>query len=1087
MNRKIIKKTIAVTTLTAFLGCNTLAVAAPLSLAQTPLFLASNTPPNVMVLYGNSNSMDEQADGQAVGSANSNSKSEITRNAVKNLISNYQGKINMGLMAYAQNNIALNDLSNSPYDASYNPNNYNPNWTGSRTSSTNKKFRIVNPSNTNNYIYYNVALPSYGPVQSNKANDTLFCFTTDTRSKAFSNGEKIVNNNINDPSSGPWLSYNCYGSKTNTVDAGPTSSSANNPAPTSNASTAGYSSSMGSYSFYPTDSDLAQGITNYGNQIAQSYVSPAWFSNTSPGYGYVHVPIAALTSTQATKLNTKLGTSQFTTSNTQTNAAYPLVNAGLTPLAGAVNTASRYFGGTLSSSTQGGPLPAPPNACNQNFLLMLTDGLPSVLSNGNISYDTNALLTDLTTSVSNIKKNQNVTSYVVGFSLPYGVSISQLNNIAQAGGTNTPYYANDPATLSTALNNVFSDIISRTSAASSVALNSGYISNGDTVYQARFNSGDWSGDLLAIPLGAGGSLPSDLVNSAKWRSAVQVESQSQNPTNRVILTTKSSTGLGIPFRWPANAASPSTSELDVNQTNYLSTNPTTSSSDSNGSLRLNYLRGDQSQEGTLFRKRSTTTLGDIVDSAPILIKTPQANYTTSDYITFKNNYANRQQVIYVGSNDGMLHAINASNGQEMFGYVPNAVFSKLNQLTSLNYSHQYYVDGSPNYADVQYSDGSWHTVLVSGMGNGAPGIFALDVTDPSKFTEANASSIVKFEYTNVNNADIGYIQQPPSIVKLNTGKWAAIFGNGWNNSGTGQASLFVVDIETGALITEISTGVGNTTTPNGLSNPTPVSVNGNGTVDYVYAGDLYGNMWKFDLSNSNSNKWGVALGGSPLFSTPGTQPITEQPEVTVSPNGGYMVLFGTGQYLQNYDISTTSTQAFYGIWDNNPTATIKLNQLQQQTITSTGSYRNVTGSAVDYSKKQGWYMNLPSPGERSVTNPVLTGGYVYFSTLTPSTSACSYGGASWLMTVDYLNGLQPTKPMYDTNGDGKINSSDSIVAGVGLSGIASSPTILKGLGSTNSPIQELFFNLSTGGIANVYSSGGNSSSRRLSWANLRQM
>jgi type IV pilus assembly protein PilY1 len=1062
-------------------SCINQAYSAPLALSQAPLFLSTTTIPNIMILYGNSNSMDTQADGQAAGSANADSKSEITRQAVKELISNYQNRVNMGLMAYAQNNITLRDMSNSPYDVSYNPLHYDPTWNGDRASATKKKFRTPNPTDAGKFIYYNVALPSYGGVQSDKTKNNFFCFTSNTRSKAFSNGEVIVNNDISNANSGPWLPYSCYFRKTNTRNAGPTNTST--PGDTTNATTAGYSSSVSTNTrFMPTDSDLAQGITNFGNQLAQSYVSPAWFSNSSPGYGYVHVPVGLLNAAQITKLNTKLGTAQFNTTNTQTNASYPLVNAGLTPLAGAVNTANTYFSGKLSNTSQGGTFPLPPNSCGKSYLLMLTDGLPSVLADGKISYNTKTLLDDLTLSVKNLKEQDDVNSYVVGFALPYGVSISQLNSIAAAGGTNLPFYADDPETLSAALNNVFTDIISRTSAASSVALNSGYVSNGDKVYQARFSSADWSGDVLSIPLDNSGALPADIVTAATWKAATSMKTQTAS--NRVIITYKPSLNRGIAFRWPSNVTSPTISELDVSQTSSLNLSPTMNNNDNLGSSRLNYLRGDRTNESGLFRKRSGL-LGDIVNSSPVLVKAPQSNYLTSDYSAFRNTYTNRTPIIYVGANDGMLHGFNAETGKEVLGYVPNAVFSNLSQLTSTTYSHRYYVDGTPKVGDVQFIDNSWRTMLVSGMGHGAKGIFALDVTNPTSFTEANARNIARFEYTSENNADVGNIQSAPSVIKMNNGKWAAVFGNGWNNSGSGKASLMIVDIETGQLIKQLTTNAGNTTTPNGLSNPTVVDVDGNGTADYAYAGDIYGNMWKFNLTNASSDNWNVAFNNAPLFVTGTAKSITSQPEVSLSPNGGYMVMFGTGQYLQNADLGSTSQQTLYGIWDNN--AVVTAAQLKQQTINQVNSnFRNVTTGLVNYPTQKGWYINLPSLGERSVTDSLLSGGNVFFSTLTPSNITCSYGGTSWLMSVNYLHGNQPESPIFDSNADKEINTNDTIYAGTSLVGISSAPTILKGLGNANRPLQELFFNLSSGNVTGVYTSASRYSSRRTSWRSVNQ-
>lgn len=1055
------------------------ASASLLSFTNVPLFLVSNATPNIMIIYGNSNSMDEQADGQAVGSASIVSKSEISRTAVKVVINANLLRFNMGLSAYGQTGVLAQDLSNSPYDISYNPSYYNPIWIGARNSATNKKFRITNPANTSSYIYYNVALPSYGPVQANKANNNLYCFTSDTRSNAFSNGEVIVNNNLNDANSGPWLPFNCYTSKkslTAPYDAGPTAGAINN-APTSNGTVAGYSSLMGTYNFYPTDSDLAQGITNYGNQLSQSYVSPAWFANSAVGYGYIHTPIATLTNAQAAKMITKLGTSQFTTSGTETNAAYPLVNAGLSPIASTVNTVTNYFNGNLSQSIQGGPLAAPPNSCGLNFNIILTDGLPSVLANGQISYDPPTLLNDLTASVTNARNN-GIYSYVVGFALPYGVTASQLDQIAAAGGTTKSYLATDAATLNAVLSNVFSSIVATTSASSSVALNSGYISSGDYIYQARFQSSDWSGDLLAIPVSAKGVIPGDQVNNAAWRSGVQINAQSY--TSRNIITMKGSSGVGIPFRWPANIIAPTSTELDTTQSTLLNTNPTTTLNDGAGNKRLNFLRGDGTYESSLFRTR-TYKLGDIIDSAPIIEIPPNGVSNSASYTSFKQAYASRPKVVFVGANDGMMHAINTTNGNEIFGYVPNAVFNQLNQLTSPTYKHQYFVDGSPNISDINNS--VWKTVLVSGMGQGAKGIFALDITNPTTFNETNASTLAKFEYTSANNADLGYIQGQPSIVKLNNGKYAAVFGNGYNNSGNGQADLFIVDADTGVLIREITTGAGSPSNVNGLSPVSAIDSDGNGTVDYVYGGDLNGNMWKFDITSTNPANWGVSFSGSPLFNT--GKPITTQPEVTLNPiSGGNMIEFGTGLYLQSSDNSSLTANAFYGLWDNGTPIT-SLSSLVQQTVTSTvvgsPSYRNVSQNPVSYPAQRGWYLTFPTAGERNVSNAVLQNGNITFSTVIPSTATCSYGGTSWLYTLNFLNGNQNNAPTYDTNKDGVINSSDANYGSVGLASIASSPTILQGLGTNNSPMQEVFLNQSNGSVVGIITSTSQNGNKRISW------
>ena len=1070
-NKKFKKTILTILIAQSLLTASSMALAAPLVLSQTPLFLSVNTPPNVMIMYGNSNSMDADATGAAVGSASTSGKSEISRKAVKDIVTAYKDKINLGLMGYQQQNTVAKDLYNSPYDVSFDPLNYNPTYTGPRESSTDKKYRTPNLTDIGKFIYYNVASPSYldsGYSSSNALNANFFCYTADNKSKAFSNGEVIFNNNISDPQSGTWLPYNCFNSKSGIKNSGPAS----------NFSTAnGYTNNSVALTgtLFPTDSDLAKGVTNFGNQITGNYVSKTWFSNKPTLGGYVHTPVSLLNTIQSTQVNTKLGTSQFVI-NAPIDKTQPLQNAGLSPIAGSVLTAGKYFKGTLNSSVEGGTLPAPPSSCGKDFLIMLTDGLPSVLSSGAISYDPADLLTDLKNTVSQVKTTQALTTYVVGFSLPFGVNPSQLNSIAAAGGSGSSYYADDSTTLNTALNNVFSDVIARTGASSSVALNSGYVSSDNKVYQARFNSLDWSGDLLSIPLDSNGNLPVDLISNTTWKASVTTGSKAH--TMRTILTIKENTGKGIPFRWPANIATPTLNEMDISQTTPLNKDPSGVLPDNLGSIRLNFLRGDRTQEGTTFRKRSTV-LGDIINSAPILVKSPEATKTSASYLAFKQSQINRPAVIYVGANDGMMHGFKASNGEEILAYVPKSVFKNLNQLSSKSYTHRYFVDGSPNVGDVFYN-GNWQSVLVGGMGAGGRGIYSLDITNPQNFSEANAANIVKFEFNESNDLDVGFISGAPSIVQLNNGRTAALFGNGYNSTGTGQSSLFLVDIETGVLIKKISTGVGSTLTPNALANPTPVDSDGNGTIDFVYAGDLTGKMWKFDLSSDNISQWNVAYNKNPLFDT--GKPITQQADVTPHSLGGYMVSFGTGKFIEVSDNINIDSNSFFGLWDNESNVINNLSDLQAQTVTSqTPTSRQVSSTAVNYPTKRGWYLTLPSSGERSVTDPIIKGGKVIFTTLVPSSAQCSFGGTSWLMEVDYLNGTQSKTPSFDTNKDGVISSTDTPTSGIALLGIASAPTILQGLGDKNRPLQKIFTNESTGNISSILNQGSKLTSRRTSW------
>lgn len=1065
--------------------------AAGLALSQVPLFVSSSQKANVLLLLDNSNSMDESANGAAVGSSSANSKSEIARSVARSLIDTYVGKINMGLMAYQQNTPLAYYLHNSPYDISYNPANYNASYSGARNSAT-KASQADNPTDSGKFLYYNVALPFYASTNQGSA----FCYAP--TATAFNNGEN--------PVSGPWDSYRCFTTKTGSSDAmvSPLPSGGIKAAETA----LGYSGLVGTYVFSPTDSDLAQGILDFGKLMAWTYVGRTWFSNSSPGKGYVHTPVAALTAAQATTLKSKLACNIPGTPSPCTSAG--LQNAGLTPIEGSLITAKDYFAGNLGAAAQGGPLAAPPNSCGKDFVVLLTDGLPSNDQNGNVVANPSTALTAAASAASQLR-TAGSKAYVVGFALPYGVAASQLNTIAAAGGTGTAYAATDLSSLTSTLGDIFSDILAQTGSAATVATNSTSLVADSAIFQAKFDSGDWSGRLFSYSLGTSGSIAS----TPNWMAGA---ADSPPPAyyvalpaagSRRIITTKATAGMGIPFRWPADPTAPSTTELDSGQTAALGS-----------SAVLSYLRGDASNEGSgagQYRPRPAGKLGDIVNSSPVYVVKPKLGYPDSfegsAYSTFRITYASRAPMLYVGANDGMLHAFEASTGTEKLAFIPNAVLPKLANLASNAYTHRYYVDGTPTVADAYYG-GAWHTILVGGLNAGGQGIYALDVTDPLTFSEANAGTLVRWEFTDSNDADLGYTFSQPVIGRMANGKWAAIFGNGYNNteadghaSTTGQAYLYVVDLQTGALLAKLATKAGSATTPNGLASPNAVDVDGDNIVDYVYAGDLQGNLWKFDLTATNASAWKVAYGSSgspqPLFTAEdaagATQPITAKPAVGLHPTqgNGYLVYFGTGKYIETGDNGTvgTQTQTFYGIWDNDATVSGRV-ALQAQTLTggfteSAAEWRAVSQNSVNWSSQKGWYLDLAT-AEKQVSDAVLRNGRIIFTTLTPSSGTCAAGGNSWLMELDAETGGALKETPFDVNGDGIYSTADfrttsgatgtgaKAVGGTKLGdGIAGKPTIV----NEGKVKQHKYFSKSDGSLKELgESTGGNSG--RVSWREL---
>jgi type IV pilus assembly protein PilY1 len=626
--------------------------------------------------------------------------------------------------------------------------------------------------------------------------------------------------------------------------------------------------------------------------------------------------------------------------------------------------------------------------------------------------------------------------------------------------------ARRPADISTQLSAVLTDIAERVGSASSASVNSGSISDTTRVFQAKFDSSSWSGQLLALPIltkNADGTPRTDgALGPKEWDAAEKLPDFAA----RRIITTNTD-GSKILFTW---------ANLDTARRKLI--DPAYTTSDTEGTKLVNYLRGDGTNElgqnGSLRRRPSK--LGDIIASSPLFVGKPPFFYpdtletggaavTESDntYSEYRLAKKDRDPMVYAGANDGMLHGFDAKTGVEKIAFIPSAVFANLRKLADANYNnqHKFFVDGAANTGDVYY-DNAWHTVLLGGLNKGGQGVYALDISDPSSFGTATPSSVALWEFTDANDRDLGFTYSQPAIVRLQTGVWAAVFGNGYNNtasdgnvSTTGNAVLYMVNIKTGALIKKFDTLKGSTSgTPNGLSTPTVVDLDGDSTADFVYAGDLFGNLWKFDISSTDDTKWGIDYGTTaapaPLFTTQSTgtpatrQPITSRPEVIRGPRGlGTMVLFGTGKYIETNDKvvsqSNQNVQSYYGIVDRNThadTDIISFSNLTQQQITAEPvitvngtplTFRTTTNNTGGTS---GWYLNLLSPsgfqGERQVSNSAVRPGRVIFTTLIPDTDPCSNGGTSFLMELDALSGSRLTQTPFDVNRDGTFDSSDLV-------------------------------------------------------------
>lgn len=466
--------------------------------------------------------------------------------------------------------------------------------------------------------------------------------------------------------------------------------------------------------------------------------------------------------------------------------------------------------------------------------------------------------------------------------------------------------------------------------------------------------------------------------------------------------------------------------------------------------RINFIRGDRSNEKKgIFRSR-VSLLGDSLGSAPQYKKYFDALYGKG-YAKFAKDNKDRKAAVYIGANDGMLHAFNADDGKEFFAYIPRAVSKNLNNLTKINYQRTQFVDGVPALAEAKVG-GDWKTVLASGMGGGAQGIFVLDVTDPEKF---NASNVL-FEFTDKDDEDIGNISAAPQIVQMRvqqakgkfTSKWFIAVGSGYNNyakdgnaSDDGTQALFLLSLDKKAdedwdegenyykIKVQEPAKAPSEKNPIGMGNP-GVVFDYYGNAIAFYAGDLHGQLWKFNFKNGLSKETAKKAvkkdSGSlvPLATlTSGLpnirrQPITTTPTVTRGRNKGYMVLVGTGKFMEPSDSINTDKQTVYGIWDDLSSHNIQRDDLYVRKYESSGGQftkldGDPTFSFCDKSRNNGkcnnkeymgWAAELPQERERVVRSGArISNTRTVFNSIAPP-DACKSNPSSGQACFNNLYG-----------------------------------------------------------------------------------
>lgn len=630
------------------------------------------------------------------------------------------------------------------------------------------------------------------------------------------------------------------------------------------------------------------------------------------------------------------------------------------------------------------------------------------------------------------------------------------------------------------------------------------LETGVQAYFAFYNpSNGWTGRVTASGLGYDSFGNVVVATTPNWDAACDLTGvasgstcsttgaagpiAAQSPTSRVMLSWNGT--QGTPLKW-SNLTTAQQLVLDAGDTSgtpSLSSLSCPSGTPYGVDFRLNYLRGDRSCEVNtagvgLFRRRSDV-LADIIDSSPAWVGPPVGTYapvwsdrlypsatnpenggSAQTYAQFVTAAQARMNVVYVGSNDGLLHGFRSgsydvngnfvstgNDGQEVLAYMPGAVMQTIHSATTnvdysaVQYGHNFFVDATPATGDVFYG-GAWHSWVAGGLGPGGSAMFALDVTTPTaaNFSESNAANLVVGEWTPAtiscaNSAvapscgnNLGNTYGTPTLRRLHDGKWAMIFGNGFGSS-TGDAGIFVMTIDPTTAAKSfyyLSTQTGSTTSPNGIAFASPADLDGDHIIDYVYAGDLQGNVWRFDLTSNSESNWTVStVSGSPapVFKTAAGQPITTAIVVAAgAPSPGMqsqvMLLFGTGQRIPITNTSpatfASATQSLYGVWDWNMAAwnayataqyaslsaaatglsttgyyTAPANlQAQSVTVNSTTQDREIATNATicwasqaacSTNRQFGWYLNLPGAQEQVIYSPELVLQALAVNTVVP--------------------------------------------------------------------------------------------------------
>jgi type IV pilus assembly protein PilY1 len=615
-------------------------------------------------------------------------------------------------------------------------------------------------------------------------------------------------------------------------------------------------------------------------------------------------------------------------------------------------------------------------------------------------------------------------STAVKWPIPVGDTLTTIDDLwhAAVNGHGQYFGAKNPELLVGGLNEALSKVSARLAAGAAAATSNLEPVAGDNfAFVASYTTKEWTGDLQSRTINL---LSGAISTTPNWsaQSTLDGAVTATGDTRNIMFNSGTATSPVLTQFVPGNVSStmktnwftPANSPQLSQYAGWTTAQQLLGTADS----VINYLRGQNGNEespgnivlGTGLYRVRTHVLGDIIDGKPVYMRAPPFQYSDVGYATFKTSsvVTSRTGTVFVGGNDGLLHAFDSGTGNEIWAFIPTAVMSNLKSLADDAYpnNHKYFVDGSPVVTDI-YNGTAWKTILVSGLGAGGKSYFAMDVTDPTNPT-------LLWEYTDAN---LGYTLGNPVIGKLTNGTWVAAFTSGYNNVGDGVGRLYVLNAWTGTQLFTISTGQGSATSPSGLNKIAAWVDNGlvDNTIQRIYGGDQFGNLWRFDINDQYGAAGKEALQLASFQVGTYQQPITTTPELGLV-SGAPMVYVATGRYLGASDVSDLNQQSLYaikdqltgtGLGDARTETTCPLVQ-QSLTVIDTNT-RSTSVLSVDLTTKCGWFLDFNptggnTPGERVNVDPKLQLGVLAVATNIPDTSVCTVGGSSFLYFFDYATG-----------------------------------------------------------------------------------